>query len=371
MKIGIPKEVKNREHRVGLVPSNVRSLTEAGHQVYVEAGAGKGVGIEDVEYEGAGGHIISGADELWQRSSLIVKVKEPVQEEYHRLREGLIVYAFFHLAAEEELTKVLLDKKVTAVAYETIQLQDGTLPLLRPMSEVSGRLAPQIGAHLLEKHSSEGGKGILLGGVSGVKQGHVVIIGGGVVGLNAAKVACGLGARVTVLDINPQRLSYFSDIFGSRCQVLMSHEGSIAEILPSADLLISGVLVTGAKSPMLVSRSMLATMSPGSVVVDVAIDQGGSVETIHPTTHDNPTYKVDKVIHYGVTNIPGCVPKTSTYALTNVTFYYGLLIANMGLMEAVKQYPVLRTGLNTHDGHVTNKAVADSFALPYVDKIFQ
>ena len=359
MNIGIPKEVKNHEYRVGMLPTHVQSFVHEGHNVFVENGAGFGIGIADAAYKQAGATLMSSADELWGASQMIIKVKEPTPEEYHRFKANLIICTFLHLAADKRLTEQLCRDQVSAVAYETIQLDDGTLPLLHPMSEASGRLAPQIGAHHLEKNSyGRDGKGILLGGLTGVGGGHVVILGAGVVGKNAAKIAIGLGARVTILDVNLKKLATIQDLFGSVCQTLVSQQSNLVQVLPTADLLISGVLVAGAKSPTVITKEMIQLMSPGSVVIDVAIDQGGSIETIQPTTHDNPIFLAHDVIHYGVTNIPGCVPTTTTQALTSVTFPYALQIAQHGLHYSITNTPSLARGLNTFGGFVTHPEVA-------------
>lgn len=363
MIIGVPKEVKNKENRVGIVPGGVEVLVRAGHTVNIQKGAGLGAGISDEKYVAAGANIIDTADDLWASAEMVMKVKEPIAEEYHRLRKDLILYTYLHLAAEPELTKALVEAEVSGVAYETIETDGGVLPLLMPMSEVAGRMATQVGANCLEKHN--GGKGLLLGGVPGVRRGRVAIIGGGVVGINSAKMAIGLGAEVTILDIDSSRLAYLDDIFGTSCQTLMSNPENIAKAVEESDLLIGAVLVAGAKAPTLVTREMIKTMQPGSVVVDVAIDQGGSIETIKPTTHENPVYVDEGVIHYGVTNIPGDVPLTSTYALTNVTLKYALQIANKGLEKALAENEALKKGLNTHAGKVTYKAVADALGLEY------
>ena len=363
MIIGVPKEVKNKENRVGIVPGGVEVLVRAGHTVNIQKGAGLGAGISDEKYVAAGANIIDTADDLWASAEMVMKVKEPIAEEYHRLRKDLILYTYLHLAAEPELTKALVEAEVSGVAYETIETDGGVLPLLMPMSEVAGRMATQVGANCLEKHN--GGKGLLLGGVPGVRRGRVAIIGGGVVGINSAKMAIGLGAEVTILDIDSSRLAYLDDIFGTSCQTLMSNPENIAKAVEESDLLIGAVLVAGAKAPTLVTREMIKTMQPGSVVVDVAIDQGGSIETIKATTHENPVYVDEGVIHYGVTNIPGDVPLTSTYALTNVTLKYALQIANKGLEKALAENEALKKGLNTHAGKVTYKAVADALGLEY------
>lgn len=367
MIVGVPKEVKVRECRVALVPGGVKLLCDQGHKVLVEKNAGAGVGLSDELYQEAGAEIVSSAEDVWQRSEMIIKVKEPIAQEYPLMKANQILYTFLHLAAVPELTRALMEKQVRAIGYETIQSSDKSLPLLKPMSEVAGRMGTQVGARCLEKHS--GGKGLLLGGVPGVKRGRVVIIGGGAAGLNAAKMAVGLGAEVTIIDINPTRLAYLDDIFGPRISTLMSTPENIAKSVAHADLLIGAVLVPGAKAPCLVTREMVKTMEAGSAIVDIAIDQGGSIETIRPTTHDEPTYVEEGVIHYAVTNIPGNVPQTSTYALTNVTFPYAFEIANKGFEKALKENEALRLGLNVYEGYVTYKAVADALNLPY--KIFK
>jgi alanine dehydrogenase len=365
MIIGIPKEIKTRENRVGIVPGGVGILVKAGHQVLIEKDAGMGAGISDEAYVIAGAKIIPTADELWERAEMVMKVKEPVTQEYKRMRSGQILYTYLHLAAEPALTKALVERKVTAFAYETIENADGSLPLLTPMSEVAGRMAVQVGARCLEKHN--GGKGLLLGGVPGVRRGRVAIIGGGVVGVNSAKMAIGLGAQVTVLDINPQRMAYLDDIFGTQVSTMMSNPENIERAVAESDLVIGAVLVTGAKAPTLVTRKMVKAMEPGSAIVDVAIDQGGSFETIHATTHDNPIYCEEGVNHYAVTNIPGDVPKTSTYALTNVTLKFALEIANKGFDRAISESLPLKKGLNTYGGRVTHKAVADAQSMPFAE----
>ncbi len=368
MIVGVPKEVKNHEYRVGLVPAGVRSLVGAGHTVFVERGAGEGSGLPDAMYLEAGATLLDDADEVWGRADMVWKVKEPVAEEYGRMRPGQTIYTYFHLAAVPELATVLLEKRIAAVAYETIEKPDGSLPLLMPMSEVAGKMAPQVGARCLEREN--GGKGVLLGGVPGVKRGEVVIIGGGVVGINAAKVAVGMGANVTILDVNTRRLNYLDDVFLGRVQTLYSDADNIAMQVRRADLVIGAVLVTGARAPTLVPRALLSEMDEGAVVVDVAVDQGGCIETCKPTTHDDPTYVVDGVVHYCVANMPGAVSHTSTFALNNVTRPYGLAIANKGLARACADDPALRLGLNTYDGACTHAAVAESLDLDYVPPPF-
>ncbi len=360
MIVGVPKEIKTLENRVALTPGGVESLTRRGHTVLVEQGAGLGSGISDDEYRAAGAEIVS-AKEAWS-AELVVKVKEPLPEEYGYLRRDLVLFTYLHLAASESLTQAMIRSGVTGIAYETVQLEDGSLPLLTPMSEVAGRMATQVGAYHLER--PQGGRGILLGGVPGVAPGAVVILGGGTVGTNAAKIALGLGAQVYVLDINHRRLQYLDDVFGGRLITLTSTEANIKKAIRFADLVIGAVLIPGAKAPKLVTREMLAEMKEGAVIVDVAVDQGGCVETIHPTTHDDPTYVVDGVVHYGVANMPGAVPRTSTFALTNQTLPYLLRLAERGL-EALKNDPALLKGLNTYDGKVTHPAVAEAFGLPY------
>lgn len=365
MIIGVPKEVKIRENRVGLIPGGVRAFVAQGHKVLVQKGAGIGVSITDTMYEKAGAIICDTAVNVWSKSQMIIKVKEPILEEYSLLKEDHILYTYLHLASEEALTRVLLKQQVSAVAYETIQALDGSLPLLRPMSEVAGRMSVQVGAKCLEKHN--GGKGLLLGGVPGVRRGRVVIIGGGVVGINAAKIAVGMGASVSIIDIDQARLAYLDDIFGSKVSALMSTPEVIAREVQHADLVIGAVLDAGAKAPVLVTKEMVKTMALGSAIVDVSIDQGGCVETIKPTDHDQPFYQCCGVNHYGVTNIPGDVPMTSTYALTNVTLKYGLELANKGLQQALKDSKALLHGLNTYRGKLTYKAVAVALGMEYVD----
>ena len=328
MIIGVPKEIKNKENRVGMVVAGVRALSQAGHKVLIQKNAGVGAGISDEDYRKAGASVIDSAKDIYEKSEMIVKVKEPLPEEFPLLREGQILYTYLHLAADERLTKALMDRKIVGIAYETIQLADGSLPLLTPMSAVAGRMSTQIGASLLQH--DHGGKGLLLGGISGVDRANVVILGGGVVGINAAKMAIGLGARVTVLDVNMTRLEYLDDIFGNEITTLYSNSEQVEKAVHTADLVIGAVLVPGAKAPKLVNRDMVSRMQPGGVIIDVAVDQGGSVETCRPTSHEHPTYAIDGIIHYAVPNMPGAVPRTSTFALTNVTLKYGLTIANLG-----------------------------------------
>ncbi|KQL53302.1 alanine dehydrogenase [Heyndrickxia shackletonii] len=365
MRIGVPKEIKNNENRVAMTPAGVVTLTKAGHEVFIETGAGLGSGFIDGDYAQAGAKIVQTAEEAWSME-MVMKVKEPLQSEYKYFREGLILFTYLHLAAEPELTKALLESKVIGIAYETVQLPNRSLPLLTPMSEVAGRMAPQIGAQFLEKN--HGGKGILLSGVPGVQRGKVTIIGGGMAGTHAAKMAVGLGAEVTVIDLNPDRLRQLDDIFGSDISTLMSNPYNIAESVKDADLVIGAVLIPGAKAPKLVTEEMISSMKPGSVVVDIAIDQGGIFETSDRiTTHDNPTYEKHGVVHYAVANMPGAVPRTSTIALTNVTVPYALQIANKGYKQACLDNEPLFKGINTLNGRCTYQAVADSLQLEYVD----
>ncbi|KEF39586.1 L-alanine dehydrogenase [Schinkia azotoformans MEV2011] len=365
MRIGIPAEIKNNENRVAMTPSGAVHLVKSGHEVYVQSGAGMGSGFPDEQYSEAGAQIVDSADEAWSME-MVMKVKEPIKEEYHYLREGLILFTYLHLAPEPELTKELIKNKVVAIAYETVELPNRTLPLLTPMSEVAGRMAAQIGAQFLEK--PKGGKGILLGGVPGVKRGKVTIIGGGVVGTNAAKIAVGLGADVTIIDVSPERLRQLDDIFGTQIKTLMSNPYNIAEAVKESDLVIGAVLIHGARAPQLIAEDMVKSMSKGSVIVDVAVDQGGIVETIDRiTTHSNPTFEKHGIVHYAVANMPGAVPRTSTIALTNVTVPYALQIANKGYQQACLENEPLLRGVNTLNGFVTYKAVADAHGLEYHD----
>jgi len=361
--IGLPKEIKDNEYRVGLTPAGVRALTDAGHRVLVEKTAGEGSGFEDSLYTRAGANIIETADDVWAEAEMIVKVKEPIAPEYPRMRAGQLLFTYLHLAPDHELTRQLLQRKVTGVAYETITDRRGTLPLLTPMSEVAGRMAIQVGAHYLEKMS--GGRGILLGGVPGVPAARVVIIGGGVVGTNAAKIAVGMGAHVTIIDNNLDRLRELDDIFLSKIATLASSAYMIHDAVSQADLIIGAVLVPGAAAPRLVTRGMLTDVTDGAVIVDVAVDQGGCVETTHPTTHSAPTYYVEGVLHYCVANMPGAVPRTSTFALTNATLPYALKLANAGFKTAVLSDPGLAAGVNTYEGKLTYEAVAVAQGLEY------
>ncbi|MBU2602525.1 MAG: alanine dehydrogenase [Actinobacteria bacterium] len=365
MRVGVPKEIKTREYRVGMVPASVRALTARGHTVSVETGAGLGSGITDEEYAAVGATIAPDAETVFANSDMIVKVKEPQSIEFPLLREGQVLYTYLHLAPAPELTKALLERKIVGIAYETIQPADGSLPLLTPMSEVAGRLSVQAGAHCLE--TAEGGRGQLLGGVPGTKPGKVVIIGGGVVGLNAAKIAVGLGARVTILDLNLERLRALDDVFRGRVCLVASSEHAIAEEISDADLVVGGVLVAGARAPRLITREMLRRMPEGSVIVDVAVDQGGCVETTRPTTHDDPTYVVEGVIHYCVANMPSAVARTSTFALSNATLPYALKLADGGYRQAMLDDPALRRGLNVIDGKVTYRAVAGDLGYAFTE----
>jgi alanine dehydrogenase len=360
--VGVPKEIKTREYRVGMTPAGVRSLTSRGHDVLVERGAGEGSGITDAEYAAQAAKIVPNAADAWA-ADLVVKVKEPLEAEYTFFREGLVLYTYLHLAAEPNLTKVLAKSGVSAVAYETIELVDGSLPLLRPMSEVAGRMAVQVGATCLEKE--RGGKGLLLGGVPGTRRGRVVILGGGVVGRNAATVAVGAGAQVTVLDVRADTMAYLEDVFGGAIETLYSNPTNIEETVARADLVIGAVLVTGAAAPKLVTEQLVAKMPKGSVIVDVAVDQGGCIETCRPTDHDHPTYEVHGVVHYCVPNMPGAVPQTSTWALTNVTIPYAVKIADLGLTAAMQTDAALMLGLNTYRGHVTYEPVARAHGLKH------
>ncbi|MYL34121.1 alanine dehydrogenase [Pontibacillus yanchengensis] len=365
MKIGVPKEIKNNENRVAMTPAGVITLKSSGHEIFVESTAGEGSGFTNEEYQEAGATIVSTAKEAWEQD-MVMKVKEPLPEEYEYFHNGLILFTYLHLAPEPELTKALIENKVVAIAYETVQSKKGTLPLLTPMSEVAGRMSSQIGAQFLEK--SRGGMGILLSGIPGVKRGRVSIIGGGVVGTNAAKIAMGLGADVTIIDLNPERLRELDDIFGSSINTLMSNPLNIAHALSESDLVIGAVLIPGAKAPKLVTEDMVKDMQEGAVIVDVAIDQGGIFETTDRiTTHDNPTYEKHGVLHYAVANMPGAVPRTSTIGLTNVTVPYALQLANKGYQKACLEDESLLKGINTLDGYVTYKAVAEAHDLDYCD----
>lgn len=358
MIIGVPKEIKDHEARVGVTPAGVKALTEAGHKVLVETQAGVLSGFPDAEYQDAGAEIVGDAGYVWGKSELVAKVKEPVEKEYPYFREGLLLFTYLHLAPIPGLTNKLLDSKVIGIAYETVRDRQGTLPLLTPMSEVAGRMSVQVGASYLEKE--KGGRGILLGGVPGVPPAHVTIIGGGIVGTNAARIALGFGAKVTLIDLNLNRLREIDDIFNGRVYTLASNSYNVAHATREADLVIGGVLIPGATAPKIVTRAMVSQMKKGAVIVDVAIDQGGCVETARPTSHSDPSYTVDGVVHYCVTNMPGAVPHTSTLALTNATFPYLLRLANLGARQALKQDPGLADGLNTWLGKLMHRGVAES-----------
>jgi alanine dehydrogenase len=363
MIIGVPKEIKTNENRIALVPGGAETLVNAGHDVYVERGAGEGSGFEDEQYLGAGARLLDTADEVWQRADMIMKVKEPIAVEYPRMRRDQLLFTYFHFAADEKLTRAVIDSGCVAVAYETVQLPSGELPLLTPMSEVAGRMAVQQGAKYLEKFF--GGRGILVGGVPGVEPATVVIIGGGIVGTNAAKMAAGLGGHVVILDVSLERLRYLSDVMPANVTLLYSNRTNLLEQLEKADILVGAILLPGAKAPKLVRREDLALMKPGAVIVDVAVDQGGCVETIRPTTHENPIYVVDGVIHYAVANMPGGVSRTSTLALTNATFPYALKLANKGWRNACRDDRALALGLNIVGGKVTYPGVAEAFDFDF------
>ncbi|MBS1536979.1 MAG: alanine dehydrogenase [Bacteroidetes bacterium] len=365
MIIGVPKEIKNNENRVAVTPGGVEVLKQNGHRVIVETIAGVGTGFSDEEYIKAGAEIISSADEVFAQAEMIMKVKEPIAQEYGLIREGQIVFTYFHYAASRELTEAMLKQKAITIAYETVQKTDGSLPLLIPMSEVAGRMAPQEGAKYLEKPM--GGRGVLLGGVPGTPPAHVLVIGGGVVGTNAAKIAAGFGARVTIMDNNLYRLRYLDDVMPRNVITMMSTSANIRKESLTADLVIGGVLIAGAKAPHLITREMLKDMKLGSVIVDVSVDQGGCIETGKATTHENPVYVVDGVVHYCVANMPGAVPFTSTFALTNATLPYAVQLANKGWKTAVKENKELFLGLNTIGDHIVYEKVAEAFDMPYTD----
>ena len=365
MIIGVPKEVKEFEYRVGVVPAGVRVLTEYGHKVVIQKGAGEGCRIADEEFSAAGAVLIEGNEEIYGQAEMIMKVKEPLEEEYDLMRENQILYCYLHLAPAPRLTEILLERKVVAVAYETIQMDDGSLPLLIPMSEVAGRMAIQVGAHFLEK--TQGGRGVLLGGVPGVSRGRVTILGAGTVGRAAAKIAVGMEAEVHIIDIDQRRLVYMDDLFGNRITTLMSNYDNISSSVMYSHLVIGSVLIPGARAPRLVPRDLVKAMEAGAVIVDVAIDQGGCFETSRPTTHINPTYITDDVIHYCVPNMPGAVARTSTYALTNVTLPYALKLANQGLQKAVSEDAHLAQGVNIYKGYVTHPEVAQALGYQCSD----
>jgi len=363
MKIGVPREVKNHEYRVAITPAGVHELARSGHEVFVETAAGEGSSLPDEEFTAAGAKIATSADEVWGTADLVLKVKEPIPEEYHRMRRGQVLFTYLHLAASRECTDALLSRGVTAIAYETVQLADGSLPLLAPMSEVAGRMAPQVGAHHLQREG--GGRGVLMGGVSGVYAAKVVVLGAGVSGMNAAAIALGMQAEVLLLDKNVARLRSADAIYQGHCQTVASNAYEVERAVIDADLVIGAVLVPGAKAPKLVSNELVSRMKTGSVLVDISIDQGGCFEDSRPTTHANPTYRVHNSIFYCVANMPGAVPHTSTYALTNVTLPYAVEIANRGWRDALRADPSLAQGLNTHDGAVTCEPVAEAHGLSF------
>jgi len=370
MIIGVPKEIKTHENRVSLLPGGVLQFKRNGHRVLVENGAGEGSGFSDQAYKEAGAEIFTDVDKLWEEAEMIMKVKEPIKSEYTRMREGQILFTYLHFAASRELTEAVIDSKCVAIAYETVEKSDRSLPLLIPMSEVAGRMSAQEGAKYLEKPM--GGRGMLMGGIPGVPPAHVAVLGGGIVGVNAAKIAAGMGARTTILDINIPRLRYLDEIMPKNVTTMFSNEANIRDMLPGVDVVIGGVLKPGAKAPHLVTKDMLSLMKPGTVVVDVAIDQGGCFETSNPTTHDNPVYVVDDVVHYCVANMPGAVPYTSTLGLTNVTLPYAVQLANHGWRKALKADPELLKGLNIAKGEVVYKDVAEAFDMEYtpVEDVF-
>ncbi len=363
MIIGVPKEIKNNENRVAITPAGVKAFSQAGNQVLVQKSAGLGSGIEDSGYIQAGGTIIGTAEEVFEKAEMIIKVKEPLSSEYNLLRPGQILYTYLHFASSLELTKAMIDRKIIGIAYETVQTEDGYLPLLAPMSEVAGKMAAQVAAYYLALHY--GGRGVLMGGVPGVAPAKVVVLGGGTVGTCAAKVAAGIGANVTLLDISINRLKYLADVLPKNITLLISNQHNIEEEIKDADAVIGAVLIPGAEAPKLITKEMLKIMKPNSVIVDVAIDQGGCIETSRPTSHSEPVYKVNNVLHYCVTNMPGAFSRTSTFALTNVTLPYGLEIANKGYKKAIKENKALAKGLNVIDGKVTYRPVAEAFNLKY------
>lgn len=365
MRIGTPKEIKNNESRVGLNTASVRALVEQGHELFIERGAGLGSGYSDIAYQAAGAIILNSAEDIYKTAEMIVKVKEPLPAEYDLIQEGQILFTYFHFASSESLTKAMINKKAICIAYETVEDDQGRLPLLTPMSEVAGRMSVQQGAKFLEK--PKGGKGVLLGGVAGVKPANVMIIGGGVVGTEAAKMAAGLGAQVTLLDISLERLRYLSEILPANVTPLYASEETILNLLKDVDLVIGAVLIPGAKAPKIIRKEMLQKMTPGTVLVDVAVDQGGCFESCQPTTHESPTYTVEGIIHYCVANIPGAVPMTATDALNNATLVFTKMIAQKGWKKACAENTMLAKGLNIIKGKIVNKAVADTFALPFYE----
>ena len=363
MVIGVPREIKKAEYRVALTPAGVRALKDAGHQVLMEKEAGLGSGFHDEEFKKAGAEIIADKRKIFDEADLILKVKEPLPEEFGLFHEGQVLFTYLHLAADKKLTEALLASKIVGIAYETVQRKDGFLPLLAPMSEIAGRISPLVGAFYLARH--KGGSGKFIGGIPGVLPANVTIIGGGTVGMNAAKIASGMRANVCILDINLERMRYLDDVMPANVKTLMSNSYNLEKILPQTDLLIGAVLIPGAKAPCLVTKKMLKLMKPGSVIVDVAVDQGGCVETTHPTTQDNPVYEIDGVIHYCVANMPGAYPKTSTLALTNVTLPYVLKLANKGYKQALREDKALAKGLNLFKGKLTCREVAEAHNLPW------
>ena len=363
MIIGVPKEIKNNENRVAVTPAGVKELVAHGHKVYVQQTAGNGSGFSDTDYQTAGAEMLPSISDVYAKAEMIIKVKEPIEAEYPLVRQGQVVFTYFHFASELALTEAMLKSGAVCIAYETVQLSDKSLPLLIPMSEVAGRMSVQEGARFLEK--PQGGRGILLGGVPGVKPARVLVLGGGIVGKNAALMAAGLGAEVTIADISLPTLRHLSEVMPKNVKTLFSSTHNIEQELPSTDLVIGSVLVPGAKAPHLITKQMLSLMKPGSVIVDVAIDQGGCFETSHPTTHANPVYLLDNILHYAVANIPGAVPFTSTLALTNATLPYAIRLADLGWKDACRKDPALALGVNIVSGEITYKAVADAFNLPY------
>jgi alanine dehydrogenase len=365
MIIGVPKEIKNNENRVALTPAGTAELTKRGHEVYVQATAGMGSGFTDEEYVSAGAQMLPTIEDVYGKAEMIIKVKEPIEPEYELIREGQLLYTYFHFASSEALTNAMLRNKSVCLAYETVELPDRSLPLLVPMSEVAGRMSVQEGAKYLEK--TYGGRGMLLGGVPGVHPAKVLIIGGGIVGTEAAKMAAGLGADVTIMDVSLKRMRYLDDIMPANVKTMMSNEFNIRKMVEDHDLIVGAVLIPGAKAPNLITRDMLKTMKPGTVLVDVAIDQGGCIETTRPTTHDDPTFVIDDVIHYSVANMPGAVPRTSTLALTNATLPHAIDLAEKGWKQACREDNALKKGLNVVDGKVVYKGVAEAFGLTYYD----
>lgn len=369
MIVGVPKEIKTEENRVAVTPTGVAGFVARSHAVLIQTGAGSGSGLTDASYQAAGATLVDSAKEVWDKSDLVMKVKEPQESEFEFLRPGLILFTYLHLAAVETVTRAMLARKVTGIAYETIQLDDGSLPLLAPMSEIAGRLSIQVGAWCLQ--AENGGRGVLLGGASGVRPANVVIIGAGMSGTAACQVAVGMGAHVSILDINPNKLRYVHDILGGHVTTLMSNRANVEESVVGADLVIGSVLIPGAQAPKLIPRALAKRMKPGAAFVDIAIDQGGCAETSRPTTHLSPIYVEEELVHYCVTNMPAIVPNTSTYALTNSTLTYGLELANRGFPQALLRNPALAKGLNTFDGKVTYEGVASAFNLPFspVDEV--